>query len=337
MRHSAVALGALAALAIFAHARNAAADEPAPTESEANDASRLFAKGSQLFLARRYAEALDVLRASYRATPSPSSGLLIARCLRQLGRPVEASEMYDAVEADARQRVDPDGEYKKTADAAAEEGAMVRASLASIHVHVAHATPSSRLELDGAPVALPESGDVLLWHVPGAARVALRQGGSGPSRDLTLLAGSDVRVELDAGAPPPPILPPAPPPTTRTDPEGTTHGTRPWAIPAALGSGVVAAAGLGIFAGFGLTSHAKFEDLSRACGPHACGDAQRADIASGERQQRIANVGFVIGAVGVAATATFVILHLTAPPEASSTSAALVVHPTGASLRGTFE
>src|SRR5579859_2380761 len=101
--------------------------QPPASDTRVNDAKKLFAKGTDLFLAKRYADALEALRASYKFVPSPNSGLLIARCLRELGQLVEAQEMFAAVEADARKR-EADGEkkYARTAEAAAAEGAATR-------------------------------------------------------------------------------------------------------------------------------------------------------------------------------------------------------------------
>ena len=48
------------------------------TEEQREEAKHRFSQGSEKYLARRYSEALDDLRVSYRLVPSPNSGLLIA-------------------------------------------------------------------------------------------------------------------------------------------------------------------------------------------------------------------------------------------------------------------
>ena len=92
----------------------------AQSEDDREEAKRLFAQGSTAFLAKRYTEALESLRVSYRLVASPNSGLLIARCLRELNRPVEAVTMYDSVALDARRHAaEGDTKYAQTADVAA--------------------------------------------------------------------------------------------------------------------------------------------------------------------------------------------------------------------------
>src|SRR5215475_5968624 len=103
-------------------------------EEPRDEARRLFSQGSSEYVAHRYADALEHLRASYKLVPSPNSGLLIARCLRELGRPVEAVAAYDAAATEARR----DSKYEKTAEAATQEGAALRATLGTVRVRVAH-------------------------------------------------------------------------------------------------------------------------------------------------------------------------------------------------------
>jgi hypothetical protein len=320
---------------------------PDVAQEQADEATRLFAKGSQQLLARRYAEALDSLRASYRLVPSPNSGLLIARCLRRLGQPVEAAETYAMVEADAKRRAEQDPDYTRTAEAAAEEGAAVRSTLGSIRIHVPHPPAGTRLDVDGVPVPLRDDGDVLVWHAAGGATIRLRSpSGAEQSRVISVQAGSDTRQDFevrDASVPSPTGSAPAPIATPL--PQRPEHDVdappsrRAWAVPAALVAGGVGVVGLGVFAGFGSSSHKSFTDLNRRCGPHGCGDAERSEIETGRRNQTIANTGLVIGIVSSAAAVTLVVLHLTAPRDMRTveTNARLVVGPGTAALYGSFD
>ena len=68
------ALVVLLALALALVPAVAHADTEDATRDEAK---RLFQQGSSELLAKRYPEALEDLRASYKLVPSPNSGLLI--------------------------------------------------------------------------------------------------------------------------------------------------------------------------------------------------------------------------------------------------------------------
>lgn len=332
-----------------------AADPAGEAASNEKEATRLFLKGSKLFVARRYAEALDDLRASYRLVPSPNSALLVARCLRALGRPVEAAATYASVEADATRRAGEDASYAHTAAAAASEGAQVRATLGSVSVHVARARPHTRVDVDGEPVTLDDTTrSALVWHEPGTANVrVVSPSGAEEVRAVAVRAGGDARVELDgdvrapgerseepaSGGPPPSSAQtttpppgrapaPTPPPNGEGAPESAASRTSAdWTLPAAGIAGGVALVGIAVFAGFGASSHSTYENLRDRCGPHACGDAERADADLGMKNQRIANAGLVVGLVGAAAAGTLLVVHFAS--GRAPTSAAIGVRGAG--------
>ena len=96
-------------------------------------AKKLFAQGSALYLAGQYGQALELLTNSYNLVPSPNSELVIARCLRDLGRLVEAQASFASAEQEARRRAGQGApKYAQTADSAAVEGAAVRSSLGTV-------------------------------------------------------------------------------------------------------------------------------------------------------------------------------------------------------------
>ena len=269
----------------------------APTSGEAR---RLFSLGSARYTAGRFEEALDLLRASYRLLPSPNSGLLIARCLRELKKPAEALAVYTSVLSEARQRVAQDPKYEQTADAASAEAAAVRQTLGSLRIKIAHATPATRVEVDGTPVAPPSDGDLVVWRSPGDATVRVRPpDGPEQSRTVSVRVTEEAVVDFDVS---PSASTRAPSPSPESPPPADVRAPAPgWMLPSALASSAVAVAGGIVFAGFGLSSDATFRDLSRRCGPSSCGPADRADAESGKRAQTIANVGLVVGVVGAVA------------------------------------
>jgi hypothetical protein len=319
VRHLCFALGlALSTL-------HSASADPAPDDAKVTQAKQFFSRGSELFVARRYSDALDALQASYKLAPSPNSGLLIARCLRALGKPVEAMDMFTTVETEARRRVaGGEAKYGRTATSAAVEGAEVRAGLGSLRIRVDPPIADITLVVDGTTWQVDPSGMAVIWHVPGEAHVSLQRLGSSEQKQVvTVPAGGEVQAEFGgpvpvdlnapviASVPPgshPGVLPVLPPP-----PESVRSGA-PWAKPASIIAGVVTAAGIGVFAGFGLASHNEYNEVAGKCGadtPRACNTEQQGEAQTGKTDQLIANIGLGVGSVAAAATLTFVVIALT--------------------------
>jgi hypothetical protein len=299
------------------------------TASAAVEAKRLFAEGSALYLSARYEAALEALRSSYELVPSPNSQLVIARCLRELGRLVEAQEAFGAAEAEARRRAaEGTVKYKQTTESAAVEGAAVRSALGTIHVRVEGVAADTKLEVDGASTELPADGDLIVWHVPGEVAVSLHSGsGMEQKQTVTVRAGAEVTMGFGRPEPAPPerestvparaSLPVSPPMAVAEHPQANAPQGPSWASPAAITSGALTAVGAGMFIGFGLASEAAFNNLKTRCGNH-CGPADRPDARRGQTDQLIANVSLVAGSLAAAATATFVIIAASSPAPAKT-------------------
>jgi hypothetical protein len=312
-------------------------------------------KGSDLYVARRYAEALEALKGSFDLVRSPNSGLLIARCLREVGRLVEAAEMFSSVEADARRRVtEGEPKYARTAESASTEGADVRAGLGTIRVHVEGADAGTRLEVDGTPTTIPTDGNVLVWHLPGEATFAVRPAsGLEQKQSVTVRAQSEVKMDFTLVEPPstppvlsagvgnprkeplPAILPPPPPEHPRPTDDVPTGST--WMRSATWVSGAVAVVGAGMFAGFGLVSKDEYNDLYAGC--HAGQGCQSSEVVPGKRNEAIANVSLAVASVATAATITFALLGMTSGSSKTRSSAPLTLHVglAGLAVGGQFE
>jgi hypothetical protein len=282
-------LAGVAAASIALSAAAAAADTPpaAPADPEVvHRATDLFTKGTQLYEAKRYDEALASLESSYRLVPSPNSGLIIARCLRELGKPAEAAAKFAEVERDANARVaSGEARYGETAKTAADEGAAVRATLGTVHVHVAHLPAGGTVQIDG--VTVPVTADAAeSLHAAGPVTVTVR---APPASDrlerASVTAGQRVDVEIDAA--------PAPEPAPSTRPG--------WMVPAIAVAGSVGLLGIGVSIGAGVSSRATFNDLQASCGSRCFTQAEQDQISSGKRDQTIANVSLGVGIVGAAA------------------------------------
>ncbi len=321
------------------------------------EAKQLFRRGSALFRQGNYADALPMLRQSFDLVPSPNSELLIARCLRHLGRLVESQDAFAHTEAGARDRIAAgEAKYANTAESAATEGAEVRADLGSIHLVVDRAiAPGAALEVDGVVTAVPPGGDVRIWHLPGSALVTLRPATGATQREtVDVRSGAESDVRFVPVVPPAPEVPRAPTGAPETAPPANVatpsqqaplaaaaakrSGRPSWSVPAAIVSGSMTAAGAGVFIGFGLESQKIFGDLRRQCGTTCGTSAEHALANTGKQDQLIANVALGVGAAAAAATAVFTVVALLRPPgpRGGGVTLRLRVGPLEAGLAGDF-
>ncbi len=300
-----------------------AADPPpaAPAPADATrDATALFTKGTQLYEQKRYDAALASLQSSYQLVPSPNSALIIARCLREMGKPAEAAAKFADVEREAKARVAAgEQRYADTAKAAAEEGAAVRATLGTVHVHVAHLPPGGAVQVDGAPVTLAgESYEAP--HTPGAVTVTVH---APPAPDKVqtaqVTAGQLASVEIDATPAPPP-----PPPRPK------------WMVPALAAAGGVGVVGIAVAIGFGVSSRSTFDSLQSSCGSRCVTSSEKDQIASGQRSQTIANVSLAVGLVGAAAAGTIGVILWRRSSNDAPAPATVGIGPGYATIEGRF-
>src|SRR5690606_36414471 len=97
----------------------------------------------------------------------------------------------------------------------------------------------------------------------------------------------------------------------------------------------VGVAGLAAFAIAGSMAKSEFDTLEEECGSARCTDPKYADnVDSGKRMQTIANIGLIVGAVGVVAGGTLIVLGGPSKKE----GAGLLVMPgsLGVGYRGRF-
>jgi hypothetical protein len=328
-----------AGVSILCERPAAGAPDPAgaPEERDEAAARALFVRGTALFEEKRFAEALDPLEQSYRLVPSPNSNLLVARCLRELGRLVESLERFRATEAEAGARVAAgESRYLKTQEAAAAEGLAVRGRLGTILVRVTRAPQASVVEVDGKPAPLPADGKLDVLHPTGQAILVVRPPAGAPLvRTVQVVAGGDSPVEIDFQT--------ATAPSEEKDRDKgngrpASPPARRWAAPAALVSGGIGLIGVGLFTGLGLHSQAIYDRLSRECAPR-CG-TRRSEADQGELEQTIANTSLVIGMAGVAAAAAFTVLSVSARAREARPRAEgrieLTLGASGASVRVAF-
>jgi hypothetical protein len=288
--------------------------QTAPPDDQ--EGKREFAKGSDRLRDGAYEEALAAFVASNRALPSPNTTLLIARCLRELGRLEEAVDRFQAAAVDADARVAAgETRYQQAADSARTEGAALRANLGVLHLRLVGAADVTDVEVDArrAPVRADRTADVL--HRPGDVHYRLLDGETLRAEGhATVSAGRWTSIDVvvpSKSAPAPPV-------------DVASGSPRPgWLLPAAISATAVGLLGFGSFTFFGLESQSTFDDLHARCAP-MCGPTDRDAPTRGDREQTIANVSLVVGIVALGAGITLGVLALTHSPKAPATTTGAV-------------
>ncbi|XXX78529.1 tetratricopeptide repeat protein [Sorangium sp. So ce134] len=321
----------------------AGADAPAATPSPdaVEKAQSLFKKGATLYEGKRYALALEQFRASYAAVPSPNSRLYIARCLADLGEHTEAYLEFEQVAAEAGSRAKAEPRYAQTEQTAQLERDELARKIALVTVTVAHPDAATSLAIAGKDVPRERWGKPFPVK-PGKTEVVLRTRTTSIPQTLDLSAGEAKTVPLDAeetgaaGAPDgaPALLDEGP-----VLPESEAPSARAYLRPYAYAAGGVGVAGLAVFTVAGLMANGTYSDLAETCrGP--CPIERKDDVDAGKAQQTVANVGIVVGAIGLVAGTTLLVLSFTGgsagEPQRTTASTQLLVGPGFTGLRGTF-
>jgi hypothetical protein len=326
-----------------ARAQQPGAAAPAgPSQQDVAEAKARFGKANGLYKAKKYKEALEEFRASYKAVASPNSHLYIARCQRDMDQKAEAYLEFDAVIAEAQTAGE---KYAATGEQAKTERDELGAKLALVTVNVANA-PGATLTIGGKDVpaerwgkpfpATPGNVDIVL-EAPGkpAAKESV-SANAGESKTISLsLPTGEAGGEISSG--------------TGGDTGGgdtggsggddaaPSGGQSPLRLPAYIATGV-GVAGFVTFAVAGAMSRSTYSDLEQACGARPCPADRASDVSAGKTQQTVANVGLVVGGVGIAAGATLFLLSLRGgkKTEPAAAKTELVVGPAWLGARGTF-
>jgi hypothetical protein len=308
------------------------------SDAEKARAQELYKAGATSYEFRRWDDALRKFRDSYNVVRSPNTHLMIGRVLIELGQKVEAYNELVATEAEARAAGE---KYAEAASKASELRATLSREVALIQVEVqtGGADPAPATVLVGG-----EDHPQVSWGSPlarnaGEVEVIGRWHGAERTRQkVTLAIGATATVKLMVGpdaadpteAPPPPLAAPTAPPEDKPDEGGSM-------VPLIAVSAAVGAGGFAVFTVFGLMNQSTFDALEQRCA-EGCSQADiEDDVDEGKTQQTVANIGLVVGAVGVAAAATFLVLELTNDDGAATAgSTRLRVGPGGVSAAGSF-
>jgi hypothetical protein len=301
-----------------------------PSEDAAKKATAYYLKGSDLFKAKKLAPALEQFRLSYAAVPSPNSHLYIARCLAAMGDSRAAYEEFDKVVDEAAERGKTEDKYLPTRDTARVERDELLSRVALVTINVVHPGPTTLVRIGDVDVPR-EQWDKPIAVAPGAVEARLSAGDRAiTSQSATVNAGQSRTLVLDAAAAP--VVAVGGPGTTPPP----AKSSRSPLFPAGIAVGAVGVAGFILFAIEGSASKSTYSELETACGSGPCPASYADKISSGKSQQTIANVGLVIGAVGVAAGATMIVLSMGKNKSAPAATTSLVVGPGYLGAKGTF-
>lgn len=338
-------IGVVLALAVataptVASAQPDAPGQPAPSPQDVQKATTAFQTGTRLFQAKKYALALEQFQKSYDTVASPNSLLYMARCQAEISNLREAFKTFQRVIAEADARPE---KYGPTRDSAKVEIEELANKISVLTVNVGNPKESTRLRVGGAIVPKEDWGKQLPLD-PGPVEVSLETDGSPPvSESLTLAKGE--RKTLDVAVPEPKqdIAPPPPPPETESGgggPSGLLIGGLVLA-----GVGVAGMVTFGVAGGLSLSTYGEVEDKCSAQPGGTCSSAADVEtIDKGKQQQLIANIGAIIGGVGLAAGATLIIIDVATGGGSSGSASAEVgavpvkveIGPGYAGLRGRF-
>jgi hypothetical protein len=328
----------VALVAVFARTRSAHA------QSAAASAEALFAEGRRLMSENNFAAACPNFAASQKLDPSSGTLLNLASCYEKLGRTASAWATYQ--EAASLATSQGRAEHVRVAQKRAQ---ALEPQLARVIVSVEAPVEGLEIQRDNVPVTQAEWG-LAVPIDPGAhtytakaahyetwtgqlnVEVPVHQGGTTTPVNVSIkIPALTKMVEAPATPPPAPEGDRAPAPAAPAE----SHSLTTSQIGAII-SGGVGLVGIAIGTGFALAAKSSYDDSLANCPKDknlcsATGVSQRDDARS---QGNIATAGFVVGGLGVAAAAAFLLLPVIQTKTASGPRVDLAASARGAVLRG---
>lgn len=325
---AAFAASVVTAALTLQHASFAQGAAAAPSADAVKTATDAFKQGTTLFGQKKFALALEQFKKSYATVNSPNSGLYIARCHVEMGQNKEAFHQFRKVIVEAEARAATEPKYLPTRDSAKTELDELSKKLAVVTISVKNPLPDSTLKVNGATIPMSEWSSPIPFD-PGRVEVVLTPTSGEPAtKSVDVRAGDKPTIEIEPAkavieAPPPP-----PPPKEK--------GSSVF-LPLAIGFGGVGVVGMGMFGVAGGMSLGTYSELEDKCGAGPCTSAADGDtVDRGEREQLIANVGLIVGAVGLAAGTAFLIVDLSGAGRSKEQAIELEIRPGFVGARGTF-
>jgi hypothetical protein len=320
---------AVAPLSYVSVARAIGVQPAQATAVQREQAQSKFVKGKELFAQKKFDAAYEQFRGSMEIVASPNARLYAARSLREMGKLVEAYVEFGRTEVEAKELAPQDPRYAKTGESAAAERKDIEPKLGFVTIKLDHASDGTTLQVNGEEVHPAQWGEATPV-LPGPTKVVVKPaGGTTIEKTVTVTAGQRLDLPIDATAPGGgdsggAVTTEQP----KTGPEAPSQpmDLRTWAYVA----GGVGVAGLVTFGVFGAMSRSKYDDLKDSCGGR-CPPSRQDDIDSGKRSQTIANIGLVVGVVGVATGVTLFVLS-----GKKKQTTEVVASPSWIGVRGVF-
>ena len=290
---------------------SAHADSASPSAAAKAKAKRAFDRGEKLYQGGKFEEAAAAFQESYDEARDPKALMMVARIQRDNGELLKARATYQQAQEVAEAAEATGQGSRAPVDEIKNELRDIDGVLGFITIELSHAPPGTRVSIDdsdvtsqlGKPIRAEPGPLVVTATAPGGVEKSENaMVKAGQSSSVTLSFGwssksdealADAREDEDE---------PPPPPKKQPEPDSkqpaNTKRTLAWV---AGGVGVV---GISAFAVFGSLSASKFKQLAGDCPDNHCDPSLEDDKNAGKTFQTVANVGLVVGAVGLGAAIT---------------------------------
>lgn len=299
----------------------------------AKDAVALYSKGKAAVEKGDFQGALAALEPSYSALPSPNTLLLVAHAKRGLGRKLDAVKDYEHVVADAEIKVKAgEARYAPTLEEGRKWIDTLAAELVRASARVTHAPDTATVKLNSETVKPEREGaDTLVvsgvWLNPGPIVLVVEAAGKSREAKAEGKAGGKPVLTLDFTEGDAPAVASGPAAPADAPKSSSRIPVTAWI------AGGVGVAGFAAFGIFGAMAKSDYDSL-QSCSPR-CPETERGTADSGKTKQTVANIGLVVGGVGVL-TAVGLVLFAPKKKEPSSPTVGLAVGPGALTVRGTF-
>jgi hypothetical protein len=273
------------------------------TDHETRTVARELARdGAALADAGKCSEALDLFERAHSLVRAPTIAVMQARCLMQLGRLIEALEIYERVRRHGYDPTEPDA-FKRAVAEATTEALDLRVRIPRVLIRVSGPGSSSRalaVRLDDR-IVLPALLGVDRPVDPGVHRLEASVPGQARAAQEVLLEESR-RYVVDLQLQPIKSTPGSK--TQQLDNASSVQPTLGWVFLGIGGAGLATGAVTALLAGDQQST------VDGQCTARQCPESARDDI---ESFRTLRTVSFISYGVGFAAAATGGVLLLTAP------------------------
>ena len=286
-------------LAQSAQAEGAALDEASAQQRKA--AASDYRDGMKAFQRQRLDEALAAFEKSYDTVKSPNSRLMIGRTLAALGRLDEAYVTLEATMREAEDAAATDKKYQKTVDAARNELKELEGKVGFVNVELRGTGEGDRVTVAGRERTASELSEPIAVTPGSISVVLITANGEEIERSVDVDAGETKTVALSQ-----PAKSSGPRDSdgdTDTEASAEVDTSKAGNKTLAYVAGGIGIAGMVTFGVFGIKNNGKFDDLEEQCPNRVCPAALEDDADTGKTYQTIANVGLVVGVIGLGTSA----------------------------------